>query len=244
VHLSATAGYFEPSAPVLDVGRARATWTCAAADPACTGVANLSAEWEGVVATAQVRLLQSVTLGGDDGGSADAGEARDDPALADAGFRCDDWDGGVHPGYTTDYGWPLALGCQGQAIDYVLIESSDPASTQICGTVELTEPVAIPVILHAQLSGALHLSNIQMCCSAPRCLRDPRRITYRFAVLSMNARLGIGVKWNARTELQFGYYPGTVAAPNPTLADAGYLKVPEGTGAVQGVDFGIGRGWR
>lgn len=257
VQLSASAGTFDAATVALERGEARAQWSCPVSDASCLGTVLLEARWEGATSAQTITVLAPPDAGGglpdeDAGGEAETPDAgvpdagfTDDPLLADAGFVCGDWDGGVHPGYTGPLGQPLATGCSGEAIDYVPLAAPSPTVTHVCGSVELAEPVTEPVVLHGLFQGPIRFAGgVVPCCDAPRCLRDPRRITFRFDVEEMHGVFGLGVKWNARTRSQFGFYAGTVAAPAVNLGDATPLEVPFGAGTMTGIDFGIGPGWR
>lgn len=186
------------------------------------------------------------------GGSAGGGLGGGRPLPIDAGpppFDCLGYDGGVHPGYTFEDGGALSLGCDGEPIDGVFLTTSE-SRVSVCGTVRLSQPAPMPVYPRSIFIGSLSFSNLVNlnCCSTLRCLRNPNEIRYRFEVGSGQFLLGVGARSDDFSYSQFGYFPGTPAAPLPD-PDGGAILVIEsvrdgGSPIVRNVDFFVGPGKR
>ena len=272
VGLESAAGLVDPPNATFADGVATFDFSCdRRLDPACAGKVTLTATWARVVATREVTVaplvvaqgggqagagqggggvdefIPDVVAGGASGGSAGgAGGGLGAGGGADAGFSCDGYDGGVHPGYTRPDGGPLALGCDGEPIDAVFIESGSATKLSVCGTVELAEPATMPVYPRSSFRGAFTVKQLSgICCTELQCLRDPSRVSYRFELETGGAlSFGAGARSDDFSYSQFGYYAGTSTMPL-TSHDAGaVLLLDAGVGALRGIDFGVGRGKR
>lgn len=273
VGLESSAGLVDPPNATFVDGVATFEFSCdRQLDPACMGKVTLTAVWARVVTSREVTVgplvvaqgggqagagqgggldefIPDVVAGGTSGGFAGGsggGGAVDAGGGADAGFTCDGYDGGVHPGYTRPDGGPLALGCDGEPIDAVFIESGSATKLSVCGTVELSEPATMPVFPRSSFRGAFTVKQLSgICCTELRCLRNPSRVSYRFELEAGGAvSIGAGARSDDYSYSQFGYFAGTSAMPL-TSHDAGMvLLLDAGVSTLRGVDFGVGRGKR
>lgn len=232
VRLSAPAGLVVPASVALVEGLASFEVRC---DRCGTG-GTVSAAWSGRIATKVLSAPASPVAPGAVP-PVEAPTRPTTPARPDAErptFSCGDWDGGARAGYTHPDGSPLAVGCDGERIDVVFIESDSPTKISVCGTIELAEPALDPVYLRAEMGGALRFQGtMKMCCGDFRCLERPTHVRYRFdAEPGGWVTLGGGARtWDYRYSM-FGFWK---AGQEPLLLDAGTLR---------NVDFFVGRGKR
>lgn len=268
VTFQASGGTLSATSVMLNDGVAATELRC---DARCPTHIDVTATWGALTQTRSLNLTHPVVI---DGGI-DAGfDAGIDGGLAlitgkpplwwfsDGGlywvpvdeeaptYSCDDWDGGPHPGYTFPDGGPLARGCSLEPIDFLFIESTSPTAVNVCGRVEFTMPVKVPVYPRGSLSGRFKiLKPGQEGAWKLQCLRDPSHLTYKFQVEpDAGVILGLGVR-SSRLDTSldagislYGYYDGTFNAPI-TEEDAGtVLRID--SAAKAGVDFTIGPGKR
>lgn len=101
---------------------------------------------------------------------------------------------------------PLAVGCHGEPIDTVPITTSSPTAVNVCGTVNLPEPMTGPLYPELSLGGMMVLSGLDISGSAwkRQCLRDPRKVTFRIRLdvpgivqIVAGARSSKGAEWVA-----------------------------------------------
>lgn len=270
VGLESSAGLVDPPNATFADGVATFEFSCdRRLDAACAGKVTLTAVWARVVATREVTVaplsmgqgggqagagqgggldefVPDVVAGGIAGGAGGGVGGPDAGGGVDAGFTCDRYDGGVHPGYTRPDGGPLALGCDGEPIDAVFIESGSATKLSVCGTVELSQAATMPVFPRSSFRGAFTVKQLSgICCTELRCLRNPSRVSYRFELEAGGAvSFGAGARSDDFSFSQFGYYAGTSTMPL-TSHDAGTLLLLDaGVSALRGIDFGVGRGKR
>lgn len=238
VSLNTSAGEFSSPTVQLEAGgNGSVEFSCSrATDPRCSGAVTLSARWNSLEVERVVQVVPPASLL-----PFDAGHIERD----DAGFDCvADYDGGPRPGYTQPDGGPLAIGCHGEPIDAVFLDSSSPTRISICGTVTLAVPRTRPTYPRISLQGEFFYKNlVSDCCYELQCLRNPNQITYRFDIEPAGwTTLGVGARSFDRSYSMFGYYGGTPAKP---LTDGPTSKrVLLDGGSLEGVDFFVGPGKR
>lgn len=170
VRLSSPSGLGVPASVELVDGLASFEVHC----QGCSLPATLEATWSGRTASKSFTLDRAAASARPPAPVEAAPARRVDQDDQPPGFSCGGWDGGVRAGYTQPDGGPLAVGCDGERIDVVFIESESPTKVSVCGTLELAEPATDPVYLRAELSGVLRLKgSMQMCCGDFRCLSQP-----------------------------------------------------------------------
>ena len=241
VSVEVSAGLVEPASATFSDGAATFSFSCnRASDSACAGKVTLTATWGRVVTARELLIGPPVVQGG-----ADAGGGRPTDG-GGASFSCTGYDGGTQAGYTELDGGPLAIGCDGEPIDAVFIESDSASRISVCGTVELSEPATMPVFPRSSYEGHFTVKEVLgTCCTELRCLRNPRQVRYRFDMeANGSVSFGVGARSNDYSYSQFGYYAGTSAMPL-TSHDAGTaLLLDAGMAALREINFGVARGKR
>jgi len=269
--VTATAGEVSPESATLELGAVTVDFHCSVArDSACAGVHTLTARWKGLVATKSVTIGPPPVAGGGAGGGSAAGDSSGGGSATGGnsggsgagggnsaggssggsgggdplpGFTCGDWDGGTREGYTAPDGGPLALGCDGEPIDVVLIDSNAPGKISVCGTATLRVPATEPVFLRGYMNGVLSLwGTTRLCCGDYRCLPDPTKLRYRFDANPDGwVQFGVGARTAGFTSSVFGFFEDGGQGPtDPTLA----ARIVLDAGTRRGVDFSIGPGKR
>jgi hypothetical protein len=270
VSFQASGGTLGASTVTLTEGVAVAELRC---DKRCPTQLEVTATWTTLTQKRTLTLTHPVVIdAGVDAGSVGGSDSGVDAGLAlitgapplwwfeDAGlewvpvddelptYSCQAWDGGPHPGYTFPDGGPLAVGCSLEPIDFLFIDSTSPTAIDVCGTVELSEPVTAPVYPRGSLTGRFAILNQRPSGGWKlQCLRDPTALTFRFRLEpDAGVVLGLGVRTShldpdASVSL-YGYFDGTVSTPI-TQEDAG-TPILIGGQRKGGIDFGIGPGKR
>lgn len=163
-------------------------------------------------------------------------------------FDCSAWDGGPHPGYTFPDGRPSAVGCDGEPIDAVMIDTNTADSgltVDLCGTVTLHDTYYEPVYPRGSYSGEWRFTLATTCCWRYYCLRDPGRLTYRIMYTDLQRlEFGLGVRTRGFARGSHGVFGSTPAVPI-TRFDGGHaLYFDGGYTQLKGLDFYAPAGFR